>query len=126
MNLNYLAGRDRRLAKYFLRLAEYREISADFAEELSATGQASIRRVEKACARLAGAEEVALRDLMEPLAAVAAATGYSLSRLRQIVREHGPSGDYQIRAEIRGRDWWLLRADVALMLATGELRGPVL
>jgi len=123
-DMSLLRGRDRRVAKYFACLAQFRAVAARFAAALARDGEASLEVVDAAAARLLLAGETAAGDMLQPLPAAAVVTGYSHSHLRQLVRKHGPEGDHQIRAEKRFGGWWLLVEDVERLQVAGELRGP--
>jgi hypothetical protein len=121
--IEFLVGRERRLATYFVRLARYRQVSADFASALRKSGVDTVAGVEEARDRLVVAENAAMGDLLEPLEQLSEAFDYSSDYLQEIVTRRGPDGDGRIRAEWRPAGWWLLPSDLALLVADDEEGG---
>jgi len=124
-NLDKLAGADRRIAEYLARLAQYREVSAEFAAEIAERGASSIVSVQKAQRLLSAAEDAAVNDMMLPSSEAARRLGYSRVQVARLCREHGQDGDHQVRCEKRfGNAWYVYVPDIELLISTGEIHGP--
>lgn len=123
---NHLSETDQLTAEYFSAVSDYRRLAAEFALTLHQDGEADLSALDAARERLAAIEENEdfIRAQMLPLSDAADRLGYSRAQMTRICRDHGPDGSRQVRAEKRGKLWYVYVPDVQYLVETGELRGP--